>query len=383
MVLPEPFGPISPRISPFLDRQADVVDRDQAAERLAQAVELEHCRARRRAGAAGGCGKTNGAGAPAIVEAGDAARHEIDDDDEDDAEHDGEMVGEVGVDDFEQDDQRHGAEERAVELSGAAEERHDHHLKRDHRVEGDGRVDVGPARRHHRAGDAHEGGADGEEDELGAGGVDRYVAGDGLVVADDAERQPQPRAADQPADHEDEDGEGKQLPVDLLLADVEEDVAADRPRDLHLVPGDDLADEFGKAEGEDDEEDASEPQRRQADDEGHRDADRGSDGDDAGDRHRLGQDRHGVGADAEEGGGGERDVAGRAGEQRPGGGEHHIAQHADAEGEEVAVGDEREAGQRGDHHDQQGDLPEAARLHRAELPKMPVGRTKRMARKRT
>ncbi len=38
--------------------------------------------------------------------------------------------------------------------SRAAEQRHDQHLERDHRVEGDRRVDIGPARRHDRAGHA-------------------------------------------------------------------------------------------------------------------------------------------------------------------------------------------------------------------------------------
>ena len=35
--LPEPFGPMRPRISPRPDREADVLDRDEAAEALGQA----------------------------------------------------------------------------------------------------------------------------------------------------------------------------------------------------------------------------------------------------------------------------------------------------------------------------------------------------------
>ena len=45
--LPEPFGPIRPRISPAVHAEAHVLDRDQAAEALGQALDLEE----RRAGA--------------------------------------------------------------------------------------------------------------------------------------------------------------------------------------------------------------------------------------------------------------------------------------------------------------------------------------------
>ena len=116
-------------------------------------------------------------------------------------------VRKIRREEFRDEDERHDAEERSVQPAGAAEERHDHHLERDQRIEGDGRVDIGPARRHHRAGRADEAGADREEDELRRGRVDGDVAGDGLVVADDAQREAEARAADQPADQEDEHGE--------------------------------------------------------------------------------------------------------------------------------------------------------------------------------
>ena len=45
VLLPEPFGPIRPRISPLRDREIDAVDRAHAAEMLGEALELKHRRA--------------------------------------------------------------------------------------------------------------------------------------------------------------------------------------------------------------------------------------------------------------------------------------------------------------------------------------------------
>ena len=69
-------------------------------------------------------------------------------------------VGKVGSQQLEQQHQRHDAEQRAEQGAGPAQQRHDQHLERDHRIEGDRRIDVGPARRHDRAGQRHERGAD-------------------------------------------------------------------------------------------------------------------------------------------------------------------------------------------------------------------------------
>ena len=41
VLLPEPFGPISPRISPSFNAERDVVDRLERAEPLAQAPDIE------------------------------------------------------------------------------------------------------------------------------------------------------------------------------------------------------------------------------------------------------------------------------------------------------------------------------------------------------
>ena len=339
----------------LVDAHGEIADRGEAAEGLGQAVDLDEralgrslralMRTKRHQ-------RPQASPLPTVGKADDPVGQEIDDDDEDDAQHDVEMVGEIDGDRLQQDGQRHHAEERPVEAPGAAQERHDDHLEGEHRIEGERRVDIGVARRHDRAGGRHEGGTDGEQHQLGGGGVDGDVAGDGLVIADDVERQPQARTAGEPADQEDQDGQRQQLPEDLLRADVEEDVAAHRVRDLDLVPGDDLADELRQAEGEDDEEDAAQAQRRQSDDQRDRDADERCDGDDRVKRQRVGEHRHGVGADAEEGGGGQRDVARRAGEHRPRRGQQHELHHVDAEGQVVAVGEERKDRQEDDRDGQ-------------------------------
>ena len=53
VLLPEPLGPIRPKISPCATREVDAVDRAHAAEMLGQALELKHrrapCRAKQRA----------------------------------------------------------------------------------------------------------------------------------------------------------------------------------------------------------------------------------------------------------------------------------------------------------------------------------------------
>ena len=70
MLLPAPFGPIRPTISPARDLEADVVDRDQAAEALDRAVDRQERRAARRAARDAAAA---GARRCAVARAGDAA----------------------------------------------------------------------------------------------------------------------------------------------------------------------------------------------------------------------------------------------------------------------------------------------------------------------
>ena len=159
-----------------------------------------------------------------------------------------------------------------------------------------------------------------------------------LVLADDAKRKAETRAGDQPADREHRDRETEQLPVDVVLGDIDEHVAAEHPRLVDLVPDHELADEFGEAEGEDDEMQAAEPQRGNADDHRHQRADRGGDQQHQRPCQHLAEHRHGIGADAEERGGRQRHVTCRPGEQSPCGGKHGELQQADREREIIGIG---------------------------------------------
>ena len=42
VVLPEPFGPMRPSISPFIDIEAEIVDGDETAEAAREPVDFEH-----------------------------------------------------------------------------------------------------------------------------------------------------------------------------------------------------------------------------------------------------------------------------------------------------------------------------------------------------
>ena len=61
----------------------------------------------------------------------------------------------------------------------------------------------------------------------------------------------------------------------------------------------------------------------------------------------IGKDRDGIGSDAEEGDGSERNIARGAGEQRPGRSEDAIAENADAEAERIGADEERKRGESG------------------------------------
>ena len=90
-----------------------LVDGDQAAEGLAQAVDLEHRRCRAGARGRASAGRRSGAGAPAVDQPDDAVGQEVDDDDED--RRRGRCVkwlGKLRREDLEQEHQRHHAEQR-------------------------------------------------------------------------------------------------------------------------------------------------------------------------------------------------------------------------------------------------------------------------------
>ena len=120
---------------------------------------------------------------------GDAARQQEDDHDEQQAEQDRVVVGEVRRQPFEQQEKRDCAERWPPEPGRAAEQRHDQRQERHGRIEDDRRLDVGPARRLDRPHQRDDDGADDEEREFGAGDVDADMRGDDFVVGDDLERE--------------------------------------------------------------------------------------------------------------------------------------------------------------------------------------------------
>ena len=209
------------------------------------------------------------------------------------------------------------------------------------------------------------------------------MPGDHLVAADDAEREAEPRAADAPARQIDRGGERQQLPVDHRLVDTGQHHEPARRSHGGLHPGDELADHLGEAESEDHEIDARQAERRQADqrrqDRAH---DRRHDQQD-GIGKDIDQRRHRVHAEPEERRSGERDVMSRAGEQRPGRGEHGIHDHGHGQRQPVAPAQQRD--ERGGKEDRRADRqPGLFRPgHVARLPKIPCGRNSRTRMKTT
>ena len=84
--------------------------------------------------------------------------------------------------------------------------------------------------------------------------------------------------------------------------------------------------ELGEPEGEDDEVHAAQPEGREPDDQRDEEPDDRRRGERDRHRHHVVQDREAVDADAEERGSRQRDVAGGAGEERPGGRERDVGE---------------------------------------------------------
>ena len=251
-----------------LHREVDGIDRDQPAEGAGQRPILRAQARRPAAVMPGTCGAA-GASRLRLSRSHNPTtpvRQRIDDQQEHDADDQGRGGGKARRQKLEQQRQRDRAERRSPQPVRAAEQRHDHDLKRNRRVERDRRLDIGPARRHDRADQGHEHGADREQRHFCECDIDPAMFCDGLVLADDAQCKTEARAGDQPADREHRDRERQQLPVDVALGDVDEHVAAEHAGLVDLEPDHQLADEFGEAEGEDDKMQAAEPQRRNADD---------------------------------------------------------------------------------------------------------------------
>ena len=284
------------------------------------------------------------------------------------------MVGEVGSQVLEQQHQRDSPQNRAEQRAGTTEQGHDQGLERDGRSKGNAGVDIGPARSHDGARDGDEHGADGEQQQLGRGGVDAHMGGHGLVLADHAQRQTQARAVDEGAQRQHQGQHGQQLPVDIELGDLHEHIAAQVLGDVDFPPGDELLDQLGQAEAEDHKVHARQPQRGQPHDQGHDQAHAGRNAEHGGPGQGLAEHGGDIGAHAEEGDGGQRDIARGPREQRPGRGQHAVHQDADHEREVVLV--RQPARQQGKAQQSGGaDQPDQNffAAHRAVLPNKPVG----------
>ena len=164
---------------------------------------------------------------PAVLDqAGDAARQEIDDHHEHEPEEHAVPERKPHLQQLGQQRERDDAEHRPPQPLHAAEQRHDHHGERDQRVEGELRREIAEARRHHGADHGHEHRGDDEDHHLGERHVDAGLPRHGLVVADHQQRDPEPRAPQQPAHQEHQHREPKQVLVDQRGVERHEHVAA-------------------------------------------------------------------------------------------------------------------------------------------------------------
>ena len=216
--------------------------------------------------------------------------------------------------------------------------------------------------------------------DLGERRVDPAMVGNGLVLADHAQRKAEARARDQPAQQEHRDGEQEQLPVDVALGDVDEDIAAEHARFVDLEPDHELADQLRQAEREDDEIDAAQPQRREADDGGQNGAECRCDQQHQRPWQDFAEHGHRVGADAEERRRRQRDIAGGSGEHPPGGRQHGVLQEADGQREVVGIAKARHEGQQRKGCERKRAEDCGSRAHRVALPNRPAGLTSNTAR---
>ncbi|MNT23711.1 hypothetical protein D3C71_1376750 [compost metagenome] len=202
------------------------------------------------------------------------------------------------------------------------------------------------------------------------------MGGHDLVVTDCLQRQSELAAVDEDRQQKCDDSQRQQLPEYVLRLQRQEDVTPERAGHIHLIPGDELADELGKTKGKDHEINAGDAQCGKPDDKRQRRADKGRTQEHQRPWQNLAQHRDRIGPDTEKGDGGERNIARRAGEHRPGGGKRRITEKADNDAD--AIGIEKEGGKR-----QQCSCGKAdeKRDHLPLLAKMPSGRQSSTTRK--
>ena len=149
---------------------------------------------------------------------------------------------------------------------------------------------------------------------------------------------PEPQPAHIPAADNRQECQREQHLIDRHVGHIGKNVSRRRPVYLYFPPVDHLVHQLGEAEREHDEVHPAQAQRGEAHDQGHDEPDDGRRHQRDGHGHVDVQDRQGVDADAEEGCGGERDIACRAGEECPGCRQGDVGVEQQQQGQHVAGG---------------------------------------------
>ena len=160
VVLPEPLGPIRPSTSFSRTSKLSASTATRPPKRLVTACSSSDRCLRH------GCRAARGRLERRLDAADHAVRNQVHDEQEGDAEQQHRLRREARRDHLPQDGERDHADQRPPQPVRAAEQRHDHDLEGKLGGEGDRRLDVGVARRHHRADHAGEHARDHEQREL-------------------------------------------------------------------------------------------------------------------------------------------------------------------------------------------------------------------------
>ncbi len=262
-------------------------------------------------------------------------------------------------------------------MPDAPEEGHEHHVGAEHDGELEDRVEVAEPQGVHAAREAGERRRDDVRDELVVARRDAERLGLVLVLTDGLEPGAEARAVDRPP-RDEHDGEQRREQVEERAVVLGPQHVGERTGDDEAVgPAgegaprleDEQQDEHER-DRHDDERRAAHTQRRDP----HRDGDeqdehaRDEPGDEAREADVADEQAGPVGAEPEERGVTERDVAGEPAHEVPGGGGARVARDDDAGREDVRVGGHRREGE--DQHDADDERGEAGHAD----PRAPSGR---------
>ena len=186
-----------------------------------------------------------------------------------------------------------------------------------------------------------------------------------LVRADAAQRQAEARAPQHDRRGHGQHRDQQHRQVDGVALGHHGEHAADGAGDLLFPVGDGMADQLGHAEGQHREVGAAQVQHQRAHHHRHAGGDAGAEHDGHGPARLLQHERAGVGADAEEGRGGQRQVARGAAEQAPAGGQRDVHQAGQRQRDDELAGEggdrDGPAGEAEEHQQVAGE--KLARIH--------------------